>query len=387
MYNKDSLFNKQSVNKKDTYLQLLKATGALSNLFSENKAPYLVPRNVENVYCEAFGAKNLGRADCSADASLDKVGVGIKTFLHNNGRTLQKVAEFNKDAVLYRGKSEKDIVSTIAELRNERIEFTMRTYDLDEMIYHCVTRKPGKILIFEEPMHKIDTGSIHNVKVSNNGNSISFSDNLNEYNFNRTKSTLLKRFNMIQPIDEVEVNILENPYIELAKLFGLNLSLTTKMQEQNHEDLEHVILPLFSDRGGKRHVPEKSGLNQWNASGRTRNPDEIYIPIPSWINKVFHGFFPPRDQAFSLELPDGEALSAKVCQDNRKALMSNPNKALGEWLLRKVMNLKHNELLTYDQLKNLGIDSVIVYKKTNNSFLIDFQEVGSYDSFEEEYNN
>jgi len=32
---------------------------------------------------------------------------------------------------------------------------------------------------------------------------------------------------------------------------------------------------------------DKSGLNQWNARGRDRNPNEVYIPIPAEIHKNF----------------------------------------------------------------------------------------------------
>lgn len=334
-------FTNQPAINRTTYKQMLSSTGSLSNLFSESDSPYLVSRNVENAFCEAFGAENLGRSDCSADASKDRVGIGIKTFLHGNGKTLQKVAEFNKDSDLYREKSPKELINTVASLRNERIEFTKRTYGIDSMIYHCITRKPGKILIFEEPMDLILISSITNIKVSNNRNSITFEDGLHEYSFNVTKSTLYKRFITDEPIEEIDVEILENPYQELAKLFGFEIApIQVPAIPNPFENLEHVILPLFSDRGAKRHVPEKSGLNQWNALGRPRNPNEIYIPIPKWIHNVFPKFFPARDKPFQLRLPDKSLLSAKVCQDNSKALMSNPNSALGEWLLRQVMNLK-----------------------------------------------
>ncbi|MGR5962267.1 hypothetical protein ACT7DN_15370 [Bacillus paranthracis] len=130
---------------------------------------------------------------------------------------------------------------------------------------------------------------------------------------------------------------------------------------------------------------KKSGLNQWNAAGRLRNPNEVYIPIPVWIHKVFPTFFPPRDESFDLSLPDKAILSAKVCQENSKALMSNPNSALGEWLLRKVMDLKEKELLTYEKLETLGIDSVAVYKHGDTDYSIDFCEIGTYDEFIEKH--
>ncbi|KMK95063.1 restriction endonuclease PLD domain-containing protein [Rossellomorea marisflavi] len=372
------------------YNQMLKSTGSLSNLFSQNPAPFLVSRNVENAFCQAFGAENLGRADCSADAKFDDIGIGIKTFLHGNGKTLQKIAEFNKDSESYRSFSSKELVLEIAKLRNERIRFTKDTYGLRTMVYHCVTRKVGKILIYEIPMDIIDITSISNVEVKNNRNTITFNDASNEYSFNVTKSTLYKRFdlNKMEPLQETEVNVLENPYEVLSDLFGFKLptviSPASPVDSKQLEQLDFVILPLFSDRGGRRHVPEKSGLNQWNAAGRKRNPNEVYIPIPSWIHKDCEGFFPPRDIDFTLALPDNSQISAKVCQDNSKALMSNPNKKLGEWLLRQVMNLEEKELLTYEHLEGLGIDSVIVYKHGDCHYSIDFREVGTYDDFENE---
>ena len=33
----------------------------------------------------------------------------------------------------------------------------------------------------------------------------------------------------------------------------------------------------------------------------------------------------------NLEIPTGEVFRAKVCQDNSKALMTNPNKAMSDW--------------------------------------------------------
>ncbi|OSM10781.1 NgoFVII family restriction endonuclease [Bacillus toyonensis] len=396
------LFNKQAIENQYLYKQMLKSAGALSNLFSDNASPYIVSRNVENAYCEAFGADNLGRSDCSADASLNGIGVGLKTFIHGNGKTLQKIAEFNKDAVLYRNKQPKELIHTVATLRNERIEFTMRSYGLHSMIYHCVTRKPGGILIYESPMDKVDIPNIKNINI-NNKNTITFEDGINEYSFNLTKSTLYKRFITETPLAEITVNILEQPYLALAKL---NEVIDVKEGKKTESLVKHivenpshyasaeskqkivadnfVILPLYSDRGNKRHVPEKSGLNQWNASGRKRHHDEVYIPIPKWIHDIFPNFFPERDEKFQLRLPDKVLLSAKVCQDNSKALMSNPNRDLGEWMLRKVLNLKEKELLTYEQLQVLGIDSVIVYKHSQKHFSIDFCEIGSYDEFQSE---
>ena len=144
----------------------------------------------------------------------------------------------------------------------------------------------------------------------------------------------------------------------------------------------HVFLPLYSTKSGEKVVPEKSGLNQWNASGRPRDPNEVYIPIPAWIHEAYPSFFPNRDEAFVLVLPNGSEMSAKVCQDGSKALMSNPNSALGEWLLRGVLNLEEKELLTYRELEEIGLDSVVIYKTEAGKYDIDFTKIGSYEQFQ-----
>ena len=86
---------------------------------------------------------------------------------------------------------------------------------------------------------------------------------------------------------------------------------------------------------------------------------------------------------FKLKLPNGNELSAKVCQSDNKALMSNPNLELGKWLLREVLNLKEGELLTYEKLQVIGVDSVEVYRLSKNTYKIDFRPIGFYDEFKE----
>lgn len=365
------------------YQNLLSASGSLSRLFSDSVTPYLVPRSVENIYCLAFQAENLGRADCSADAALNGVGIGIKTFIHGNGRTLQKIAEFNRDARLYRGLQPRELILRIAELRNERINMTQRTYGLSEMIYHCVTRAPGEFQIHEHPMDLVDIPNIRNVNMRNR-NTITFEDGIHEYSFNLTKSTLYKRFTLDCPLYTISVDILDDPYTFISQIDSPTSSLTHEEASEEQEN-PYVVLPLFSDRGRQRHVPERSGLNQWNANGRARHHDEVYVPIPKRIHTVFPDFFPPRDQPFTLVLPDHNRLDAKVCQDDSKALMTNPNKDLGEWLLRTVFELQPRELLTYEYLEVLGIDSVRVERHDDSTYSIDFCEMGTFDDFQTEY--
>jgi hypothetical protein len=374
---------KQNIEMKNKYKLMLRDLGSLSNIFSDSDVPYLAYRATENIFCEAFNADNLSRSDCSADAAKDGIGFGIKTFLEGNGNTMQKVAEFNRDSSLYKNiATPKEMIEKVAELRNERISSTKRIHGLNSLIYHYITRSSGKIRVFECDMDEVNIKSINITKVSES--SIHFTDKINEYSFNISKSTLFKRFKSINLLLEFEVEIIKDPYTLLSELMasrkekerveGQKIIIETKKEK------EYIYLPLFSEKGG-RHVPLKSGLNQWNASGRKRNSDEVYIPVPSLIKNKFSGFFPKRDTAFELILPDGKQITAKICQSGDKALMSNPNTDLGEWLLRQVMNLKEEELLTYDMLRKMDIDSVIIYKEKKGRYSINFKEVGAYDSF------
>ena len=64
----------------------------------------------------------------------------------------------------------------------------------------------------------------------------------------------------------------------------------------------------------------------------------------------------------------------KLCQDNGKALMSNPNSELGAWLLREVLRLEENEILTYDKLAEIGIEDVVFEKSDDNNYKLDFRK-------------
>lgn len=374
------MFTENQPNKQQNYYKrLLKAIGSLSSLFSEAPEPYLASRVTENLFCKAFEAENLSRSDVSADASKDKIGFGIKTFTNGNGKTLQKIAEFNREHDSFISLSPEDTIKRISELRNERLSTTKRIFGLDNLIYHCITRDVGKIMVYETDAPLIDINSIKDINPSKKGTTIKFSDRNNDYSFNITKSTLYKRFITENVLLEIPVNIIADPFDTIERLLKEEGIIFSPIKVQ-----PHVFLPLYSVKAGEKHVPEKSGLNQWNASGRPRNADEIYIPIPAWIHKKFPKFFPKRDEPFELTLPDRSTMSAKVCQDGSKALMSNPNAALGKWLLRDVLNLQEKELLTYEKLENIGLDTVVVYKVDKETYDIDFTRIGTYERFKQD---
>lgn len=139
-----------------------------------------------------------------------------------------------------------------------------------------------------------------------------------------------------------------------------------------------MYLPLY---GKNRKVFPQSGLNFWNADGRKRDCDEAYIPAPTDFHKYKPDFFPKKEVSFNLKLPNQKTLSCKLCQGDSKALMSNPNNALGKWLLRDVLKLKQGELVTIEMLEKYGIDSVRIDKIGDKNYEINFAKLYSYDDF------
>jgi hypothetical protein len=264
------------------------------------------------------------------------------------------------------------LIKKVSELRNARIEFTENVHALKNSIYHCVIREKGKFMIFEEPMDKVDIANIRNIKERKG--SIAFEDGKHDYSFLVSKSTLTKRF-ITEPIAyEFNVDILEDPLLELRKL----LEKTDLQFEKETKIKQTIYLPLY---GRNQTVFEKSGLNQWNAGGRDRHPNEVYIPIPAEIHKNFPSFFPNRDRPFDLKLPNGKKMQSKICQDGGKALMSYSNRELGQWILRDVLKLREWQILDYEKLQTVGIDSVRIDKISNSDFEINFSRIGSYEQF------
>ncbi|HFU75589.1 MAG TPA: NgoFVII family restriction endonuclease [Arcobacter sp.] len=365
-------YSLQDTISQEQYKKYLQIVGSLSNLFSDSSTPYLYYRIAEKMFCKAFNSDDLSRGDVSYDAKKDSLGIGLKTFLRNNDRTIQKIAEFNQDLPLYKDLSTNKKIKKISELRNKRIEFTNNTYNIDKSIYHCVIRDEGKFYIYEENTKKIDISSIRNIKTKKS--SIYFDDGHYEYIFSLSKSTLMKRFDTKSFEDEFDVNILKDPLEDLFNCFGKNLDNTLL----GSKVLDTVYLPLY---GENKKVYEKSGLNQWNAQGRVRNPDEIYIPIPKKFYDLKPSFFPGRDIVFSLKLPNKETISAKVCQENGKVLMSNPNKKLGKWLLRDIFKLEEGTLVTNELLNIYGIDSVRIDKISDSEYEINFARTNSFEEF------
>ena len=371
-------FAEIDIEKNGNYLKLLSAVSKLSGLFSESSVPFINYRVAENIFCRSFDAGNLSRSDTAFDANYNSIGVVLKTFVCNGNSSTEKVAEFNSLAKTLSDFKGKELALKLGEFRNDRINLANRIYDIQNSLYHIVARKEKELLLYETDYDLINIANIHSVK--NNKASLQFEDGNNLYSYNFSKSTLFRKFIIPENAFRLPIDIIEDPYTLLLELFEENKDLKTST-DQLVKGENYVILPLYGIYRGEKFIFEKSGLNQWNAAGRKRNFGEIYIPIPIEIHRKFPGFFPKRDEHFNLQIPTGEIFTAKVCQDNSKALMTDPNKAMSDWLLRTVLQLKEGELATIEKMDKLGFDSVIILKDDNNNFKIDIMKTNTYSDF------
>lgn len=364
-------YEKQPKNNQELYKKLLGIMGSMSKLFSDSASPYLPYRAHENLFCYCFNAENLAREDCSADAKKNKVGIGLKTWV---GADNQKVAEFNNLKADYQNLEGLNLAKRIASYRNDRIGFTMRSHGLSEMIYHVIKRTPHQMTILECPFDTIDENNIVIIPEKSTSTYIYFCDGHHTYHFNVSKSTLYMLFSDMKKLDDFGVMILDDP------IAFLKTSADSEVATIQSENRPILCLPLYThSRSKEKIVPPKSGLNQWNASGRERDPNEIYIPYNKTDRERFPEFFPERYDPFTLRLPDGTVMSASVCQADGKAIMSNPNKALGKWLLRDVFNLSERTIVTYKMLMRYGIDCVVFTRNSSHDYSIDFGSIGTYE--------
>lgn len=366
---------------KELYYQLLQVSAALSRLFSDSPIPFLQYRIVENAYCRSFRATNLSRSDTAFDAQIGSTGIGLKTFLCPGNKSSEKVAEFNALAPSFRELKGRALAERVLSLRNDRIQLAQDLYGIHDAIYHIVARRTGELLLFDTSYKKENLDLISDIKENDHSLRFSLADEV--YSFNRSKSTLYREFHLPAHSQHLPVEIIEDPFNLLLELFDKHKdSLGKSPLEQKPQ----VILPLYSTRSKIKEVSMHSGLNQWNASGRKRSYGEVYIPIPMEIHRLNPGFFPQRDEPFMLRIPTGEFLQAKVCQEGSKALMTNPNDAIADWLLRRLFHLKEGELLTRQHLDNLGFDAVILIyqgrmEDGQHLYSINKAPLGSYEAF------
>ena len=137
--------------------------------------------------------------------------------------------------------------------------------------------------MYEEKMNFINIDKIKLINESQH--TYIFKDDKEEYKFDASKSTLYKRFITETYFAYIKVDILTDPIDALRKISISNEDVIIDFSES-------IIIPLYSyNKNGEKVIFPKSGLNQWNAGGRARDHDEVYIPFNSSLREMYEGFF------------------------------------------------------------------------------------------------
>lgn len=223
-------------------------------------------------------------------------------------------------------------------------------------------------------------------------------------NFYGVGSKLAKN-NRIPRVDRICKTYKNEENLEIDKLKGM---LTTFIMDTPRTDIlrkkkaelrNQIICDVFKTENEKL-------MNDINKLVY-RPVNELYIPIPN--SKKFHkehpNFFgneigkfevdkvtgketsklelPPEKRKFTLIFePSGDSVTAYITQDNGKAIQSLEKQSyLGEWILRKIFQLKEYELLTRKKLEEIGINGIRLYKKHDSDDIhlkfiwIDFENI------------
>ncbi|MBE6049166.1 MAG: NgoFVII family restriction endonuclease [Clostridium sp.] len=395
-------FSKES---RGEYIKYLQIFGALSGLFKDNqeganaRKPYLYYRNHEKLFARVFNVEDLTRKDSAFDVLAvlgdERIGIGLKTWIHSKDKTYQKVAEFNKSAPevinpLIESGTPEEVVRRVSELRNERIMLDKRLYNTTKEVYHYITRNDDVMNIVETSYDFIDLDSIECIKCD--GKTYSFKDKLRNYKFYISKSVLLEEFDASEGevIEKIPIRQFNDPF-ELIRMISLP-ECDVELKEINNV----IYLPLYQDKKEGRIISSCSGVNirhskPKNKASNTPRPEyEIEIRINKWIHHVFPGFFginaldeaQVRNNDFALILPNGKELRGRIKQQNGKSLQTNPQGALGEWVLKDVLGVSNrSDIITWEWLDKLGIDSLKVTKIDNKHFKVTAAEAGAFERF------
>lgn len=228
-------------------------------------------------------------------------------------------------------------------------------------------------------------------KIVSLGNKEEFSKKINEVLKNKEEDFIEVIRKYIVETKNVSFN---NPTEEkkiikkaLSSLQKEKTEVPINAPKEKIENKPVVYLPLFSiDRNRNKHIPIKSGLNFWNENGKKTNPNKVYIPVPSYIRNYFSNFFPKKNSIFYLNLPNKKEVTVKLCQDKGKALMSNPQSDLGEWLLRDCLELLNYQVATFEHLNKNNVHSVKIEKIDNTHFNISVANLEEFTKFKEIHN-
>lgn len=412
-----SIWSKYDEKQREEYISFLKMYGSLSALFnqksSETGAPYLDSKFQETIYARSFASQEVDIGNtphdvCSTFEDGYKVGIGIKTFLNSSPSyqkvmqmksSKQEIEKFNNE------NSKKELAKIIAVIKNNKLDADYGRLGLNEEgnIYHYVTRDKGKMIIQETSYPKIDISTLKVGKLTSS--SFMFKDENKEYKYTFADSQVWMKFGTKEDtkiLSEIDIDILSDPFDFLKNAFDEFQEKSADRQRNKN----YTYLPLYSYK--QKKVNFKSGINAFNGAPKTKNGfhrpiAEVYIPIPKdyWRKHPF--WFNPKidmrdykkykkdtglsSYRFSLHLPNGKVYPALIGQQGFKALETDPQSALGEWLLYDVLKLSKGEIVTDEKLSEVGFDSVKLWRNDPldySNIWIDFAHTGSFEQYMED---
>lgn len=412
------------------YESLIRAIGSLSGLFGDGVNANIHYRTVERLFIYTTKAKDLTRKDKVFDALVGKhfeIGVGIKTFaLQAKGviSKMEKVQELTRIAGRgdLKNLSPEEIVNRVAEIRNKSIKSDSNQFgvDIQKSIYHCLIRIGDSAYIHEQHYPLIDLSSLAPVNSrgkplrrwgrKSKGSTIHFFDGNHHYSFHNSKNTLNMRFEFPGLLKSARFDMTRIPNIwDILDADQLLATLTDRSTDKKiplsgHSNslgeagVDYVVLPLYRQTRDGKEVSLKSGINFWNAGGRRRKYGEAYVPVPKVVYDIAPHFFPRVGKSFLVQLPDRTSpVKASLCQANGKALMSEKNNELCQWLYRildpelsdEAFNLPPNRPpFEYKDLTEIGSDCVVVSKSLSSgstAYNLDLGRIGDFEKFLESF--
>lgn len=131
---------------------------------------------------------------------------------------------------------------------------------------------------------------------------------------------------------------------------------------------DSVELPLVMEKTGLPH--RRAGLNWGQRPGR--EPNQAYIPIPTWVVNDNPCFFPPRGCPFTITTDDGEHISAVRAQDKGKAIESIPSNSILGRYFRMRLDIYPGARVEKRHLDRYGRHTVTLGKLDEDLYYLDF---------------
>lgn len=206
------------------------------------------------------------------------------------------------------------------------------------------------------------------------------------FSFHVYQFTDINDFNSLKKIREYEFVFEEESKPVTRDTLKMLLAQEPNSMEPRREDGELVPFIQANDPEKIFEIPvvlsgQKSG----------RPAYEVYLPVPRELHKKVNGWFGTDTLSgdgtsvqFTLHFPDGQEIPGRLTQQGYKSFQTNPQQALGEWLIKNVLNVEKGTVLTKALLDERGVDCVRLWHddpEDTENIWIDFATSGTFERF------